>query len=372
MQGRFLLAADIGGTFSRFALFRLEEKRADGGAGHRLSLEPESKIKLGTPDSSSFIALLERLGQEKSPGGYTLLPSGPRPGYELAAAVMAVPGPVEHGRCRAANIPWELSKRDVEAVFGVPALLLNDFAAQAHACLFPELLGLHCLLSGESKARAPVALVGAGTGLGSALILPDYAAPAHSAKFFAGNKAECAACLDVPGDFSLSLNEGEALHHRVLPSEGGHAVFPFVGGPEAAFEEFVRRLSGRREVIGDMAVTGYGLSMLQAYHSGAEELLAPPAISKIIDEYPLVLEWFARFYGRACRNFVLSTLSLGGLYLSGGLLAHLPGLLGHPAFAAEFLASETKAYLLKDVPVSWVSNQDAGLWGAAVGGLGLL
>lgn len=371
MRGRFFLAADIGGTFSRFALFRIEQD-AESVSGQVLTLVPESRIKLATSAASSFVDLLERLGAEHTPGGYTLLPAGPRPDYEIVGAAMAAPGPVERGHCRAANIRWELDKRDIEAVFGVPGRLVNDFAAQAHASLFPGLLGLHCVISGTAKGHSPVALVGAGTGLGHALLLPEPDLPAHPRKFYAGNAEEAAGALRLPPEHG-SHAAFAALHRRVLPSEGGHTVFGFVGEAEAEFEAFARKRSGRAEVIGDMAVTGYGLSMLQAFHASPRndsgELLPPPEISKLIDKHPVALEWFARFYGRACRNFALSTLALGGVYLSGGMLSHLPGLLGHPAFAAEFTFSETKGYLLKDIPVFWVSNQDAGLWGAAVSAL---
>lgn len=373
MQGRFLLAADIGGTFSRFALFRLEKNAADG-SDFDLSLVSDSKLKLSTRAASSFVDLLERLAEEKTPGGYTLLPSGPRPGYEIIGAAMAVPGPVEHGHCRAANIPWELDKRDIEAVFGVPGGLVNDFAAQALAGLFPEILGRHCILSGEAKSHAPVALLGAGTGLGHALLLPDLEHQEHAQKFYAGSVEESGGALRLPAEL-MRPAALEALHRRVLPSEGGHAVFGFVGEAEAEFEAFVRKRGARAEVIGDMAVTGYGLSMLHSFHASPRNdsglLLSPPDVSALIDKCPIILEWFARFYGRACRNFALSTLALGGVYLSGGLLAHVPGLLGHPAFASEFLFSETKGYLLKDIPVFWVSNQDLGLWGAAVSALRL-
>lgn len=370
MRGRFFLAADIGGTFSRFALFRLE----NNASGLSLSLVPDSKLKLSTPAQASFAALLASLGEEKTPGGYTLRPSGQRPDYEIVAAAAAVPGPVEDGRCRAANIPWELRERDLEAAFGVPSGLINDFAAQACACLFPELLGRHCLLSGEARGDFPVALVGAGTGLGHAVLLPGPERPAHPHKFHAGGKEESAGVLTLPAG-NTSAASLDALLRRVLPSEGGHAVFGCVGEAEAEFEAFARKRSGRRELIGDMAVTGYGLSLLHAFHSKPRNtsgpLLPPPEAVKLIDKCPDVLEWFARFYGRACRNFALSTLALGGAYLSGGMLSHVPGLLGHPAFAAEFLFSETKAYLLKNIPVCRIGNQDIGLWGAAVAALRL-
>lgn len=377
MQGRFLLAADIGGTFSRFALFRLGTGLESASLSGQLFLElvPDSKIKIATKDSTSFTGLLERLLSEKTPGGYTLLPSGPRPGYEILVAAMAVPGPVEKGRCIAANIPWPLDKRDIEAVLGVPASLLNDFAAQGHACLFPEILGLHTVRPGESKGTSLSAVIGAGTGLGSALILPGHGA--HSKFILAGQKNATAERIALPPELldnqaSCAISALEFLHGRVLPSEGGHAVFGFRGDAEAAFEAFMRRLTGRQEVIGDMAVTGHGLAALYAFHTGADRLLDPSDVTPLIHNSPITLEWFARFYGRACRNFVLTTLSLGGVYLSGGVLSHVPGLLGHPAFAEEFLFSETKDYLLREVPVCWISNQDSGLWGTAVYGLKLV
>lgn len=369
MHGRFLLAADIGGTFSRFALFSLE-KCANGLS---LRLLPDSRLKLATADYPSFKALLEGLALVQSPGGYTLLPQGSSPGFKLEAALMAVPGPVDNGRCRAANIPWELNCRDIETVCGVKGGLINDFAAQGTAALYPEVLGLHCLMPGVQKNSAPLALLGAGTGLGSALLLPNPAKKPQLEVFSSGQSFECAAEVILP-ESVMSAAALQSMQARVLPSEGGHMVFGFVGDAEAAFEAFARRCSARREVIADMAVTGYGLSLLHAFHNGqsAADLLQPSEVSKLIDKHPVVLEWFAKFYGRACRNFVLATLALGGVYLSGGLLSHVPGLLGHPAFAAEFLGSETKAYLLKDVPVFWVSNQDAGLWGAALSGLQLI
>jgi glucokinase len=162
------------------------------------------------------------------------------------------------------------------------------------------------------------------------------------------------------------------MSRRVLPSEGGHALFPFQGEEEAAFEAFARQISGRRDVIGDMIVTGYGLSLLYAFHRRAAVLETPEKITPRLAEYPLVMEWFARFYARACRNFALETLSLGGVYLSGGMLAHVPGLTEHPAFTLEFRRSETQKHLLENLPVYRVSSPDAGLWGAAIHGLQLL
>ncbi len=367
MQGRFMLAADIGGTFSRFALFSMQEDST----GLRLMLEPGSKIRLATRDYASFGALLSALRDVPAPGGYTLLAPSPRPGFTLACAALAVPGPVDNGHCFAPNIPWPLSAKEAEAASGAPAGLLNDFAAQGKACLFPQILGLRVILPGESRPDSPCAVLGAGTGLGKAQIMPDPDQRGTPAvPVLAGAKAEQAAYIHLPAS-ALDAAGLEALSARVRPSEGGHAVFPFNGEAEAAYEAFARKMSGRKEIIGDMAVTGYGLTMLYAFHTGQNSLLNPPEVTPLLASAPKALEWLARFYGRACRNFVLETMALGGVYLSGGMLSHVPGLLGHTAFEAEFRQSETQARLMRGVPVQWISNQDAGLWGSAVHGLSM-
>lgn len=356
---RSMLAADIGGTFSRFALFTLDEDAA----GFSLVLEAESKITLATRQAESFAALLSGLPWA---GG----------GARIDCAAAAVPGPVEKGRCLAPNIPWPLETRSLEQALNCPASLLNDFAAQGLACLFPDILGLRSLLPGAGLAGRSAAVLGAGTGLGKAQILPPALRRREKEQ---ENKEQgpalpegyAAERLSLPRK-ALSLEALGALEARVLPSEGGHALFPFQGEEEAAFEAFARSLSGRAAVICDMVVSGYGLSLLHAFHRGARQLLPPEDISPGLSTHAPELAWLARFYGRACRNFALETLALGGVYLSGGILQHVPGLAGHPAFAEEFRRSETQSALLSMIPVRRVSNPDAGLWGSAIHGLGLL
>lgn len=390
MRTRFLLAADIGGTNSRFALFRLEEEAYSGTlpynpGGAWLSLQPQSKVSLPTAGHSSFAHLLENLRGRKAPGGFSLLGD-----FEIAALSLAVAGAVsgqgDEQVSHAPNISWPLRAADARQVSGAPTSLLNDFAAQGLACLVPEALGLQTVLPGVANPAAPAVIIGAGTGLGKAIILPRFGAlppgapcqPAQAGSAPAKEKAKNAAgavYLPYQGRREADLR----LDSRILPTEGGHSVFPFNGPEEAAFQAFLLEKTKRREAIGDMVVTGSGLAALYAYHAGLdcpEGLPEPPEVTAHMGERPevsaKVLEWMARFYGRACRNLVLETLALGGVFLSGGLLSHVPGLLGHPAFEAEFRHSETHAATLQNVPVRWVSNQDSGLWGAALHGVNIL
>jgi len=303
-----ILAADIGGTNARFARFE-----AGGG------LVMEDSVWLPTAESASFDDLLDALAQTD----FSLAPD------RADAVAIALAGPVRGARCNPPNIAWSVDLEPVARRRGWPPYaLVNDFAAQAWACRSPAADLALDILPGRPDPDGTVAVLGAGTGLGVALLVPD-------------------GC----GSFTA------------LPTEGGHAVFPFQGPEEFAFQQFVQERTGRQQVIGDMVLSGSGLSALHAFLEGRD--LEPGQVAAELDSSSRTLEWFARFYGRAARNLALSSLAVGGVFVSGGLAARNPVLVTYPAFGEEFRFSETHADLLAGIPVRLNAQQDAGLWGAA-------
>ncbi len=336
-----ILAADIGGTNSRFAMFRFAppgggpQKAASSTPPDFSGLSLLNEVWLPTAGVSSFRDLLLQarsgLGEEQSPERADLLS-------------LAVPAPVYGSAACAPNISWPISLAEAEAVFPrVPAFLVNDFAAQGHACLHPAALDLEEILPGTSLGGRSRVLVGAGTGFGKAVIPPS---PLCSGQY-------------------------------VLPSEGGHCGFPFRGAPELAFAAFMERETEADEIIGDRLLSGAGLESLFFYFSG--QRLPAREISARLKAFPpesgqdpvgeRVMEWMARFYGRACRDAALDALALGGVLVTGGLALNLPGLLRHKSFAVAFRSSAGQAALLADIPLFHVRNGSSGLWGAAIYGL---
>jgi glucokinase len=320
----FLLAADIGGTNSRFALFALEDASAT---------LPDLKLVreqwLPTTQYGSFADLARDLRQ---PDGSPFIP----PGTPLAS--LGIAGPVHDGSCTPPNISWDIHADEAAAALDVPnALLVNDFVAQGYACLLAVLstrtyaaLEIAELHAGQ-KSAAPFALVGAGSGCGKALVLPEA--------------------------------------RMVLPSEGGHGEFPF-RRDEEEFANLLRDSLGERIVM-EMLASGDGLCRLFAHHCGAElppaEVCARLNPPRSAAEHR-TLSWFARFYGRVCRNFVLDTMALGGLYVTGGMAMRVP-VLEHPAFLESLRDSKDMDHLLRDMPVFHIRSQRAGLWGAAAYGM---
>lgn len=338
-----ILAADIGGTHSRFALF---EAAPDNQRRPLLTLLGEQWLKgADYADFSGALAALvsDKAGRGSAPAEVAHLFRTARP----AIAVIAPAGPIEGEQCRISNLPWVVRADDVRRVFGISRVaLLNDFAAQAYACLLPDAVDAATVIAGEAVPQSPVAIMGAGTGFGQALLL---CAPPAGAGWEPRNA------------FMNRL-----LQAKVLPSEGGHAEVPFVNERECAFAAFTQERAGTARLIGDAIVSGSGLVHLFAFLTG-KELSAREAAGTAADN-PEVLEWFARFYGRLCRNYVLHTMALGGLYITGGMAMRVP-VLGHPAFAEEFCASVAQGRLLRKVPVMHVCNPQAGLWGAGLYGL---
>lgn len=310
-----ILAADIGGTSSRFSWFTCEK---DG------ELRQTETTWLKTSDVSSFEELLTKLSAQAP----NLRPSN------FDYCVFAVAGPVEGGRrCNPPNIPWEIDLQHDSAEFGLNRFaLINDFLAQAFACISPVSKEAEAIHSGTPQLDAPIAVVGAGTGLGKA------------------------ALLSARNGFRVGMS-----------SEGGHTNFAAETREEFEFQTFMTKKLGVEYLVWDEVVSGKGLSAIHEFLSG--EKLEPAEVARGFNTESLTLEWAARMYGRVTRNFVLETVALGGLYIAGGVAAKNPVLISHPEFLRSFRSSAKHAQLLAKIPVSLLDNQESGLWGAAYYGL---
>src|SRR5438552_10221477 len=146
MSGNRLLG-DIGATHARFAL------RADGEIGRTQSM---------------MVAEYDRI-EDAVQAYLDEIPQGEKP----AAAALAVAGPVIGDAIVMMNSPWSFSVEGMRQHFGWSKLyVINDFAANALAV--PLLSGEHLLqIGGGAKVEgAPIAVLGPGTGLGVAGLVP--------------------------------------------------------------------------------------------------------------------------------------------------------------------------------------------------------
>jgi glucokinase len=313
-----LITADIGGTNSRFALFSAGEKGEP-------SLEAVKWMK--TKESESFGQLIENLRTSD----LLMKPE------EADIVVVSIAGPVEQGvRSSPPFISWSIDISSAGEEFGFKrSALINDFVAQAFACRSPVGEEARMVLPGDPAPDGTISVIGAGTGLGKAALRPD--------------------------------GKGG---YTAMPSEGGHAGFSFVSRREFEFQEFVMKERGDRYITGNTIISGGGLSYVHQFLTGKK--LEPRGVSEAFAENPETLEWVARFFGRAFRNYALETLAQGGLYIAGGVAAKSPEIINHRVFEEEFRSSDTMAEVLSRIPVFLITDENSGLWGAAMYGLQIL
>lgn len=306
-----ILAADIGGTHSRFGFFQVD---ANGG------LSSVETCWIDTAKSTSFSHLLSLLEQTN----FSL------PVDQSDIAVLAVAGPVIKGLySNPPNIDWDIDVSNSAEDFKLKRCrLINDFAAQAYACRSPVANSVRQVLSGQIDPDAALAVIGAGTGLGMAALATDGAGG-----------------------------------YVAISSEGGHSALPFESPAEFDFMKFLIHELGVPYVETEYVVSGNGLSLIHQFLTG--EKRTPAEIGTGVSRDSETIQWMARFYGRACRNYALQVLARGGVYIAGGVAAKVPALVSHPEFELQFRNSDTMRTLLKSIPVFLNTNEESGLWGAA-------
>ena len=307
-----ILAADIGGTNARFAEVTIDSLS-------RLNMSEPFVFPTWSDSIASFDQLLEFYSENR--------PAGSPDIGEYDALSIAVAGAVSGHRATLPNIAWDIDltvSRPVTSTF-----LLNDFFAQAHGFLDPDIFDrMQLVRPGSSSGPGSIAIVGAGTGLGHAALLPS------------GGK------------------------RIVVPSEGGHATFSFHGEDERRIESSMLARSGKSWLNGDDVVTGSGIAMIHKAITGTA--VNPAEALKPEQEESPTCRYYSRFYARACRNYCLAMFPVEALIVSGGIAAKNPHVVESGSFIDEFNDGRSYRHLLERIPIYLNRDQQIGIKGAAI------
>ena len=248
----------------------------------------------------------------------------------IDAACFAVAGPVLEQRAEITNVGWEIDARQLAADFGIDhVVLINDFYAVALGVplLTPtERLSLN---PGTRRPRDPIAILGAGTGLGQATLI------------------------------------WSAEHWNVIPSEGGHA--DFAPQDELQSRLFLSLLEKYGHVSWERLVSGMGLTNIFAFLGGGAAdptevaALAAKGDARAMQTFAI----FVDIYGAEAGNMALRVLARGGVFLAGGIAAKNVRYFTDGRFLAAFLRKGRFRELLAEIPVDLITNEKVGLLGAA-------
>lgn len=255
----------------------------------------------------------------------------------IHVVVLAIAGPIERGAVRSTNMHWRLSEAALVRATSARARLINDYSGLAlsvAALRSADLWAIGPDLPGD--AVAPLAVLGAGTGFGAALL-------AHGA----GGGTPIA-------------------------TEGGHAAF----APGDEIELEILRLLMRRfgQVSIERLLSGPGLVNLRralAELAGiAAEDISPEEIVRQADAGDFLcqqtLDRFCAIYGAAAGDFALAYGARGGVFLGGGIAPAILGRLSDSAFRARFEQKGRFSEYMAAIPTRVIVNTQAALLGAAL------
>ena len=260
------LIADIGGTNTRFAIL------AEDGEPSEVRLFHTSEFESLSDAVKTYIGGLSR----------TERPS---------EGAIAIAAPITGDVVEMTNNSWRFSTETIRKEFGWSRLyVVNDFAANALSV--PALAPEHRTQVGEGSpaANAPIAVVGPGTGLGVAGLVPCQG------------------------------------RWTAVAAEGGHMTLPAIDSREAAIIDILRRQYAH--VSAERTLCGPGLvNLYECLCELAGKPAAPLAPERIAHLYPgcdpqcrEAVAMFCAMLGTFASNVALTYGARGGVYIMGGLV----------------------------------------------------
>lgn len=336
-----LLAGDIGGTKT---ILRLVEA-TDSGALKSLhqAVYPSQNFSDLVPIVEQFLAEAGQTGEQPQP----------------EKACFAIAGPVVNDSAKLTNLPWLLTANRLETDLKIAKVtLINDFAAVGYGVLGLTPEDVFVLQDVPPDPVAPIAVIGAGTGLGQGFLIPlAKRYPVFSTE---GGHTDFAPRTELEFQLTKYLREKNGLSRisveRIVSGQGIVAIYQFLRDRQIAKEtpeiaQIVRTWEqqiGREKTVDPAAA------------------IANAALTKSDRLCEATLNLFIEAYGAEAGNLALKLLPYGGLYIAGGVAAKNLPLLKEGLFLQAFLNKGRVSPLLERIPVKVILNQQVGLIGAAL------
>jgi glucokinase len=331
-----LLAGDIGGTKT---ILRLVEAQ-----GENLNTFYEAKYPSG--NFTDLVPIVRQFLTEA-------------PDRQPENACFAIAGPIVNNTSKLSNLGWTLeADRLAEDLHLKQVLLINDFAAVGYGVLGLTAADLCPLQAGTLENHAPIAVIGAGTGLGQGYLIHD----GQNYQVFSseGGHADFAPKSLLEFELSRYLLEKHNIDRisveRVVSGMGIVSIYQFLRDRQYGEEspEIAEVVHTWESQIGREKTVDPGAAIGQAALAGTDRLSEQ------------TLQLFIEAYGAEAGNLALKLLPYGGLYIAGGIAAKILPLLEKGDFIQAFTHKGRMSPLLERVPVNVVLNPQVGLIGAAL------
>jgi glucokinase len=316
-----ILAGDVGGTKVHLALFDF----TDGNLKHARDKVFPAKEYSGLEEIVKEFVVSEK----------------------VTAACFGVPGPVREGRLRLTNLPWTLDSKELAQDLKIDyVFLINDLQANGFGIAELGADQIYTLSEGDARQVGNRALISAGTGLGEAFLIWD------------------------------------GRDYVPYPSEGGHSDFAPRDEDEIDLLRFLRQKYNGR-ISFERVVSGQGLTNIYEFLRDVRGLEEPAWLAdRIRQEDPnavitesaqkaksqlceKTVDMFVSAYGAEAGNLALKILSVGGLYVGGGIAPRILEKLKDGTFMKAFTDKGRLSQLLVNIPVRVILESRTALIGAA-------
>jgi glucokinase len=253
-------------------------------------------------------------------------------------ACFAVASPVTTDLIHFTNNSWSFSVQELKAQLGLEYLkVINDFEAIARSIPYLGPKEVFRVGGGEATPHHTIAVLGPGTGLGMAALVPDYPKP-------------------LP-----------------LATEGGHACFAPQDDLEAHIASRIKQRLGF--CSNEDLLSGNGL--VSVYESicdwhKAKALFQNPweittaGVEGTDEMSRLAVERFCAVLGSVAGDYALQLGAQGGVYIAGGIVPRFKEFLAeHTLFRERFVSKGRFRSYLERIPTFVIIAPQPGLIGAA-------
>ncbi len=315
-----ILSGDIGGTKVHLALFE------DGDVKRVVA----QKIFSAKEFADFSILLTEFLR--------------PLSGIKIDRACFGIAGPILNERCSTTNLPWvidaELLRQQIQTSH---VFLINDLEANAW--------GLRCLgddaffvLNEGVKMEGNAALISPGTGLGEAGLY--WNGKSHFPFSSEGGHSGFA-----------SQNEEEIELWRYLKKTHEHVSFEHVLSGSGIYQIY-------RFFVDVKGLEGILTQKILEEQKEPQRLIRDKAIKKECPVCMRTIDLFVSILGGEAGNLALKMLSVGGVYVGGGIPPKIVDFLKTGTFMKSFVDKGRFRSLMEKIPVKVVLNDNTALMGA--------
>ncbi|RCK19280.1 glucokinase [Thalassospira profundimaris] len=256
---------------------------------------------------------------------------------DLREFAVAVACPAMADTIKFTNNPWVFSKEALKAEFNLDRLVVvNDFTGLAMSVPYLGPEDLITLFDGPGRPGLPLAVIGAGTGLGVSGLLP---------------------------------HEG---HWLPIQGEGGHVSLPAVDDLDYEIVKFLTGELGR--VSAERILSGMGIENLYRALAAIDGIAVTPKTAAEVVDGALkdgdtlclkVLERFCLFMGGVAGDLVLTLGAFDGVFIGGGIGPRIADYMKQSGLKERMIAKGRFRDLMNDVPVRLMTAKYPALIGCA-------